>query len=139
MDGPDARVRKTACMAWRRPILTLLLVLLAVSLSSPRRTEPTATTALPLVPPDTGAVLHATLPADRTVRAPEGRIVELRISSLEPDIARIDALGLHGPVGPGLDGPALRFVAEPIGSYAVRLDVGGTRIGTIDVVAAKPQ
>ena len=60
------------------------------------------------------------------------------MTSLEPDIARIDALGLHGPVGPDLDGPTLRFVAEPVGRFVVRLDVGGAQVGTVEVLPPKP-
>jgi FtsP/CotA-like multicopper oxidase with cupredoxin domain len=124
-------------MSWRRPVLLLLLVMLAVSaLSAPRRRDSGPSAPAPAAaaqPP----VVHATLPAADDVRVRDGRVVELRVTSLEPDIARIDALGLQGPVGPDLNGPTLRFVAGPPGRYPVRLDVGGTRVGTIEVVAAK--
>ena len=124
-------------MSWRRPVLLLLLVMLAVSaLSAPTRRD-----AAPSAPAPAAAgrppAIRATLPAAEDVRVPQGRVVELRVTSLEPDIARIDALGLQGPVGPGLDGPTLRFVAEPPGRYPVRLDLGGTRVGTIEVVDAE--
>ena len=125
-------------MAWRRPLLTLLLVLLAVSfVSVPGRrssdSSPTAARAGQPVPP----AFHVTLPADGRVRVPQGRLVELRVTSLEPDIARIDALGLHAPVGPDLDGPTFRFPADPIGRYTVHLDIAGTSAGTIEVTAPK--
>ena len=123
-------------MSWRRPLLTLLLVMLAVSmLATPTRTAKESAPAPAVAPVAGPPVIRATLPADRAVRAPAGRVVELRVTSLEPDIARIDELGLHGPVGPELDGPTLRFVAGPVGTYPVRLDVGGTTVGTVEVVA----
>jgi hypothetical protein len=127
-------------MSWRRPVLTLLLVMLAVSaLSAPARRD-----SSPSTPPAAAAtapgppVIRVTLPTAGDASVPEGRVVELRVTSLEPDIARIDALALHGPVGPGLDGPTMRFVAGPVGRYPVRLDIGGTRVGTLAVVPAKP-
>ena len=125
-------------MSWRRPLLTLLLVMLAVSmLSAPTRTTKESAPAPRAAPAAAPPVIRATLPAARAVRAPEGRVVELRVTSLQPDIARIDELGLHGPVGPDLTGPTLRFVAGPVGTYQVRLDIGGTRVGTVEVVTPK--
>ena len=125
-------------MAWRRPLLTLLLVLLAVSLlSAPgRRTDsnvPTAARAGQAEPP----AFRVTLPADRRVRVPQGRVIELRVTSLEPDIARIEALGLDAPVGPDLEGPTMRFLADPVGRYPVQLDLAGTSAGTIEVIPPK--
>ncbi len=125
-------------MAWRRPLITLFLVLLAVSILSvparrPSEPAPTAARAGQAEPP----AFRVTLPADRRVRVPDGRLIELRVTSLEPDIARIDVLGLHAPVGPDLDGPTLRFIADPVGRYSVHLDIAGTSAGTIEVIPPK--
>ena len=123
-------------MSWRRPLLLLLLVMLAVSWASAPGRRDSTPSAPAVAAADQPPVVRATLPAADAVRVQAGRVLELRVTSLEPDIARIDALGLQGPVGPDLDGPTLRFVAEPPGRYPVRLDVGGTRVGTVEVVPA---
>ncbi len=132
-------MRHTHAMSWRRPLLTLLLVMLAVSaLSAPARRDSGSAAPSAAAPGAAKAppVFRVTLPAAGDLRVPEGRVVELRVTSLVPDIARIDALALHGPVGPGLDGPTMRFVAAPVGRYQVRLDISGTSAGTIEVVPA---
>ena len=116
----------------------LLLVMVAVSaLSAPTRRDGNSGTPPAAIRAKAPPVIHVTLPTAGDVRVPEGRVVELRVTSLEADIARIDALALHGPVGPGLDGTTMRFVATPVGRYPVRLDIGGTSAGTIEVVPAK--
>ena len=121
-------------MPWRRAILLLLATTLAVAaLSAPRSGPGPRPAPRPAAPAP--APFRATMPADGPVRVPAGRLVELRVTSLQPDIARIDALGLHAPVGPAIDGPTLTFAADSPGRYPVRFDVAGTTVGTLEVVA----
>ena len=82
-------------------------------------------------------VVQGRFPGDQTVKAVSGQVVELDITSLEPNTARIDALGIKGPVGPGLGGPALTFVANAPGSFPVTLGHGGKPVGVVSVRAAR--
>lgn len=121
-------------MRWWRPLLILLFgLVLAGEISGAR--DPARTTAtIPATYPRTAPpVLHATLPADRTVRVPANGVVDLRVTSLVPDVVDVDGLGLSGPVGPDISAPALQISGAPAGTYPVRLELAGTRIGTIIV------
>ena len=124
-------------MPARRALLAVAILLLAAALVSsitPRQRE-RAPVPVPQAEP-AGAAARRTvegrLPADRVVRAREGDVVELEVTSRMPDEARIVALGLEGPTEPGL--PAtLTFVADRAGRFAVTLRDAGTRAGTLQI------
>ena len=124
-------------MPARRALLAVAILLLAAALVSsiaPRQRE-RAPVPVPQAEP-AGAAARRTvegrLPADRVVRAREGDVVELQVTSRVPDEARIVALGLEGPTEPGL--PAtLTFVADRAGRFAVTLRDAGTRAGTLEI------
>ncbi len=124
-------------MPARRALLAVAILLLAAALVSsvaPRQREP-APVAVPQAEP-AGAAARRTvegrLPADGVVRAREGDVVELQVTSRAPDEARIVALGLEGPTEPGL--PAtLTFVADRAGRFDVTLRDAGTRAGKLEI------
>jgi hypothetical protein len=87
---------------------------------------PTATT-----PPATRAV-EGTLPAATPLVAQLGAIVRLRVGAEGSDHVVVDGLGVRAPVGPGTAG-IVEFVADSPGSWPVRLDPSGVRIGTVEV------
>ena len=123
----------------RRALLAVAILLLAaalVSSISPRQREQ-ATVPVPQAEPAGAAerrTVEGRLPADKTVRAREGDVVELQVTSRAPDEARVVALGLSGPTEPGL--PAkLTFVADRPGRFAVTLRDAATRAGTLEIVS----
>lgn len=125
-------------MPARRALLAVAILLLAAALVSsiaPRQRE-RASVTVPQAEPAGAATAPRTvegrLPADGVVRAREGDVVELRVTSRAPDEARIVALGLEGPTEPRL--PArLTFVADRAGRFAVTLRDAGTRTGTLEI------
>lgn len=123
-------------MRSRRPLLILLVaaILLMGSLSAAERdrAEVALAPSQPAIPASPGEPITAALPAAGPVRASVGDTVVLRVRSDAPDIAKILAIGVRAPVGPGLPGE-LRFVARARGQLEVRLELAGTRAGTVEV------
>jgi hypothetical protein len=122
----------------RRALLAVAILLLTAALVtsvSPRQRERTSSISMPQAEPAGAAerrTVEGRLPADRVVRAREGDIVELEVTSRAPDEARVVALGLEGPTEPGL--PAkLTFVADRAGRFAVTLRDAGTRAGKLEI------
>jgi len=123
----------------RRILLAAAILLLSfalVSSISPRPRERAAAPPVQAQPTDASATQRRTvegrLPADRVVRAREGDVVELRVTSRQPDVARVVELGLSGPTEPGL--PAeLTFVADRPGRFAVELRDAEQRVGTLEI------
>jgi hypothetical protein len=72
------------------------------------------------------------LPADDPVRARAGEVVRLRVRAERPGEARILALGLDWPVGPGLPGEVV-FVAPGPGELPVVLRGERGRLGVVEV------
>lgn len=106
-------------------VLALLLALsAAIAIFVPRpeprddptpRTGPATTTGENVTTP-----LRARLPRDKVVRAKVGDLVELTVTSAEPDSAALPELGLSEAAAPGA--PArFSFLADRPGSYDVRL------------------
>jgi hypothetical protein len=121
----------------RRALLAVAILLLAAALVSsvaPRQRE-RAPVPVPQAEPAGAAerrTVEGRLPADGIVRAREGDVVELQVTSRMPDEARIVALGLEAPTEPRL--PAtLIFVADRAGRFAVTLRDAGTRAGTLEI------
>jgi hypothetical protein len=121
----------------RRALLAVAILLLAAALVSsiaPRQRERAAVPVPQAEPADATArrTVEGRLPADGVVRAREGDVVELQVTSRVPDEARVVALGLEGPTEPGL--PAkLTFVADRAGRFAVSLRDAGTRAGILEI------
>jgi hypothetical protein len=61
-----------------------------------------------------------------------GSIVRLRVGPQDADHVVVDGLGVRAPVGPGTTS-VVEFVADSPGSWPVRLDPSGVRIGTVEV------
>ena len=121
----------------RRILLTIMLLAfgLAAVLSNPprARVDTTASRTSPAPRPSRQvAPVRASFPADATVTVTAGRVLELRVNSLEPDELRIDGLGVREPIGPGLSAP-ITLVAEPAGRYVATRRSDGKSIGTIVV------
>jgi len=127
-------------MAGRRLLLFVVLLLLIGAMASatvPRERRVPAQPPVPATPqlePAAG-VVHARLPAKRSVRATVGDVVRIDVRATADDVAEVIALGVSEPVGPGI--PAqLVFDADHAGRFPVTLRDGGRRIGTVVVRAA---
>ena len=107
--------------------------LIAAAIAPRQRVETAPVFPAPdtLAAPSSGAV-EGTLPARAPVVADVGTIVRLRVGSENADHVVVDGLGVRAPVGPGTTG-VVEFVADSPGSWPVRLDPSGTRIGTVEV------
>jgi hypothetical protein len=124
-------------MLLRRMLMLAAVLLLVGALASavaPReptsgRDTDTKTGATPGASPP---VVHGDLPADRTVDAAVGDIIELQVASKQPDEAEIPALGLAAATDRSLPG-AITFVADRAGRFAVRFRFSGKRAGVIEV------
>jgi hypothetical protein len=107
--------------------------LIAAAIAPPQRLE-----TAPVFPaPGTSAApvaqaVDGTLPATAPLVADLGSIVRLQVGAQNADHVVVDGLGVRAPVGPGTTG-IVEFVADSPGSWPVRLDPSGTRIGTIEV------
>lgn len=126
----------------RNLILLLLagLVLTLGAISAARRdAEPersgTATTAPPPQTTPAAPVITGTLPADRVVRAVVGDEIELRVTSMAPDVAKVIELGVAVAVGPDVPG-TVRLTALMPGTFDVLLDVAGTKAGRLVIEPA---
>ncbi len=130
----------------RRVTIVVGLVLglsLLVAIVAPRKEptdDPTARTA-PVRTGDAGgdpaAGVRGTLPRDKVVRARVGDLVELTVTSREPDSASLEAFGLTDSAERG--SPArFSFLADREGSFDVRLGISEPRVvGQVVVRAAK--
>ena len=116
-------------------VLALVLVLGAgVAVVAPRdepqddptpRTSPTTTAGA-----DVTTALHASLPRDKVVRVKVGDLVELTVTSAEPDSASVPELGLTDAAAPGA--PArFSFLADRPGRFDVRLALSEKLAGRI--------
>jgi hypothetical protein len=116
---------------WAAILLAIGLIAAAVAPPQQLETAPVfpapGTAATPVQPPVVG-----TLPATEPLVADLGSIVRLRIDSPDTDHVVVDGLGVRTPVGPGTTG-VVEFVADSPGTWPVRLDPSGVRIGTVEV------
>jgi hypothetical protein len=118
-------------------VALLLLIAALASVIAPRGNNvpgPSATQT-PHVgagPPPAARTVTGQLPADGTVEATVGDIVELTITADHPDQAQIFDLGLRVPVDADLPG-RLQFVADQPGRFAVTLRYSGQRVGVLVV------
>lgn len=135
-------------MAARR-LITLMLVLLFLSslaaVLAPRppleEDQPPPATERPEAPaPSSGALVHASLEADKRrakpIRASVGDQLQLRVSGKRPATATIPALGASQGLGP-LAPAELDLLLRDPGRYSVRILESGRVIGTI-VVRDRP-
>lgn len=72
------------------------------------------------------------LPADKVVKATEGDIVTVTVTSSTPDVAEIPALGIQTDVSGDLPGE-LEFVADRTGTFPVTLVGTGAVLGRVVV------
>src|SRR4051812_40493357 len=111
----------------------LAMGLTATAIARPRGLEPAPLSRAPSAPaaPADGQV-QGTLPATAPLVAGVGSIVRLRVGVQDADHVVVDGLGVRAPVGQGTTG-VVEFVADSPGSWPVRLDPSGVRIGTVEV------
>ena len=116
---------------WAAVLLAIGVIAAAVAPPQRLETAPVfpapGTVAAPVQPPVVG-----TLPASAPLVADVGSIVRLQVGSQADDHVVVDGLGVRAPVGPGTTG-FVEFVADSPGSWPVRLDPSGVRIGTVEV------
>lgn len=136
---PSPAVRQTVAMAPRRALTLLFLLLVTVtvigSTSAPRRDPDPGAVPAPAGAP--AEQVTGRLPADRTITARVGQVVNVEVTSLQPDTAEIARLGLKAPVGPGLEGTAITLVADVPGRFAVTVGLGRTRVGVLVIKPAR--
>jgi hypothetical protein len=80
----------------------------------------------------TPRAVEGAVPASAPLVAQLGAIVRLRVGAEGSDHVVVDGLGVRAPIGPGTTG-MVEFVADSPGSWPVRLDPSGVRIGTVEV------
>jgi hypothetical protein len=131
-------VRHNPTVSWRRLVLFAVLLLFAASLISamaPReqrfgQSPRAGAQAPPARPP--AAVVEASLPSDREVRARIGDVVRLSVRAPSADVVEVPSLALEEPVDAAI--PAeLVFVADRAGRFRVRLRDAGDAIGTLRI------
>jgi len=135
-----AAVGHNGCVPGRSILLFVAVLLVIAALASaiaPRERRlltPTHTTPTQAAPaPVPAQTVTATLPSKKTVEAAEGDVVDLKVTSAQPDEVQIFDLGLHAPVGPNI--PAeLTFVATQSGRFAVTMRDSGETVGTVNVL-----
>jgi len=116
---------------WAAVLLAIGLIAAAVAPQQKLETAPVfpapGTAAAPVEP-----AVQGKLPSTAPLVAEVGSVVRLRVGSEDPDHVVVDGLGVRAPVGPGTTG-VVEFVADSPGSWPVRLDPSGVRIGTVEV------
>jgi len=128
-------------MLLRRLLLLVAVLFLVGAIASaiaPRpEPEPIPSTPPSGPPAALGATRVAgTLPADDVVRAVVGDVVDLTVTADVEDTVEITDLGLDAPVD-AQDPARFEFVADQPGRFAVTLQSAGTRLGTLEVTAAR--
>jgi hypothetical protein len=118
-------------------VAVLLLIAALASVIAPREgnvagPSATQTPHAASAPPPTARTVTGRLPADGTVEATEGDIVDLTVTADHPDEVQIFDLGLQAPVDADLPG-VLQFVADEPGRFAVTLSYSGERVGVLVV------
>ncbi|HEX7297696.1 MAG TPA: hypothetical protein VF257_01735 [Solirubrobacteraceae bacterium] len=127
-------------MPWRRVLLLAVFVLVAASALSamaPRERrfgESPPPAAQPPPPKPSAAVVEATLPSDRAVRARVGDVVRLSVRAPSADVVEVPSLAVEEPVDAGAPAELL-FVADRAGRFRVRLRDADQAIGTLHVVS----
>jgi hypothetical protein len=121
-------------------VAALLLIAALASVIAPRERTmvgPSTTTQPPQLaaPSPAAGTIKGTLPADGTIDATVGDIVELTVTADHPDVVQIFGLGLRAPVDRDLPG-VLQFVADQPGRFAVTLRYSGERVGVLVVSRA---
>lgn len=117
---------------WAAVLFAIGLIAAAVAPQQHVATAPVfpapGTTAAPAL----GRVVQGTLPSAAPLVADLGSVVRLHIGAQEDDHVVVDGLGVRAPVGPGTTG-TVEFVADSPGTWPVRLDPSGVRVGTVEV------
>jgi hypothetical protein len=124
---------------WRRLLLFSVLLIVGASLvsaiaSRDRGTDdsPNAGEAPPSNPP--AAVVEASLPANKDVRARVGDVVRLLVRAPSSDIVELTDLAIEEPVDAG-QAAEIVFVADREGRFRVRLRDADEAIGTVRVTS----
>jgi hypothetical protein len=137
--GPDTPVVHNGAVPGRSILLFVALLLLIAALASviaPREGNVVgrSTTQPPQLapPPPAARTVTGQLPADGTVEATVGDVVDLTVTADHPDEVQIFDLGLQAPVDADLPG-VLQFVADEPGRFAVTLRYSGERVGVLVV------
>jgi hypothetical protein len=107
--------------------------LIAAAIAPPQRPAPVPVFPAPNVSGEPhGRSVQGTVPASAPLVADLGAVVRLRVGVQREDHVIVDGLGIRAPVGPGTTS-VVEFVADSPGSWPVRLDPSGVRIGTVEV------
>jgi hypothetical protein len=116
---------------WAAVLLAIAVVATAVAPSQRVETAPVFP-APGTTPAPTEQTVEGKLPSSAPLVAGVGSIVRLQVGAEDADHVVVDGLGVRAPVGPGTTG-VVEFVADSPGSWPVRLDPSGVRIGTVEV------
>jgi hypothetical protein len=123
-------------VGWRRLLLPVIVLLIAISVlsatTSPDRVPTRAPTAAPEPPAPPAREVRASLPRTAPLHAVVGDVVRLVVHAPSADTVTLDALAVQAPVDRAT--PAeLVFVADRPGRFRVRLRDAGEAIGTLVV------
>jgi hypothetical protein len=117
-------------------VAALLLIAALASVIAPREGNLAGpTTPQPpqlAAPPSAAPTVTGILPADGTIEATVGDVVDLTVTADHPDVVQIFDLGLQAPVDADLPG-VLEFAADQQGRFAVTLRYSGERVGVLVV------
>ena len=122
-------------------VALLLLIAALASVIAPRESNVRgpSSTQIPQVapaPPPAARTVTGELPADGTIDATVGDIIELTVIADHPDEVQLFDLGLRAPVDTDLPG-RLEFVADQPGRFAVTLRYSGEKVGVLVVRPAE--
>jgi hypothetical protein len=117
---------------WAAVLFAIGLIAAAVAPQQQPETAPVFPAPGTSAAPALGSLVEGTVPATTPLVANVGSVVRLRVGDASDDHVIVDGLGVRAPVGPGTTG-IVEFVADSPGSWPVRLDPSGVRIGTVEV------
>jgi hypothetical protein len=133
-------VRHNQVVSWRRLLLFAVLLVVGASLvsalASRDRSSDGSGNAGAEPPPSNppAAVVEASLPANKEVRARIGDVVRLRVRAPSSDVVELSSLAVEEPVD--AEQPVeLVFVADREGRFRVRLRDADEEIGTLRVTS----
>src|SRR3954452_24226352 len=112
--------------------ILLAIGLVAAAIAPQQRLETAPVFPAPGTAAPGARAVQGTLPAATPLVAALGSVVRLQVGPENGDHVVVDGLGVRAPIGPGTTG-VVEFVADAPGSWPVRLDPSGTRIGTVEV------
>jgi hypothetical protein len=124
-------------VSWRRLLLLAVLLIVGTSLVSAISARNSRNDEPRVVPPPSGppaAVVEASLPAEKEVKARVGDVVRLLVRAPSFDVVQLTNLAVEEPVDASQPAEIV-FVADREGRFRVRLRDADEAIGTVRVTS----